>query len=91
MIDFALDNDEHGDSINPACAEERDMAKEVVHNHINKVEEKLKESFLASIEKAVHVIEEENFDKMADGKLLKAYTKLDSYEKKLALIQEYQH
>lgn len=28
---------------------------------------------------------------MADGKLLKAYTKLDSYDKKLALVQEYQH
>ena len=27
---------------------------------------------------------------MEDGKLLKAYLKLDSYNKKLALIQEYQ-
>lgn len=42
MIDFKLDNDEHGDSIEPACVEERDMAKEVVHHHINKVDEKLK-------------------------------------------------
>jgi hypothetical protein len=42
MIDFALDNDEHGDSIEVACVEERDMAKEVVAHHINKVDEKLK-------------------------------------------------
>jgi hypothetical protein len=28
---------------------------------------------------------------MADGKLLKCYMKIESYNKRLALVQEYQH
>jgi len=47
----------------------------------------IKDSLLAKIQEMTCEIKEENFGKMADGKLLKVYMKLNSHNKKLALIQ----
>ena len=92
MINWEKDNDEHEEECVRTVSSVEDIAsaKEEVKNHVDEMNQSLENSLVGAFKKMLGQIQEENFQKVEDGKLLKAYLKLDSYNKKLALIQEYQ-
>jgi len=91
MINWDHDNDEHHETVIPACEEDKAEMTNEVKEHVEEYKNSVNNCLLEKFSKLSHEIKEENFDKMADGKLLKCYMKLNSYKKKLALVQEYQN
>jgi hypothetical protein len=86
MINWVQPIEEHEEEVQVATEEDRTAAKDEVKNHVHIMEHKVKDCLLSAFKSQLNEIQEENFEKMADGKLIKAYSKLDSYNKKLALI-----
>ena len=89
LIDWEQDHEEHEESILHALPAEKEHQSSEVASHVQEYHNALKQMFLSKIEVIVHDIKEENFDKMANGKLLKKYLSLESYNQRLALVQEY--